>query len=201
MGLDVAQDTNTKNAMQLALHCLLDEHVHRLKDTRLDQDYFHTLLTGGDPVRDLLQWLDQGEAFQHGRSENEWRAFVEVCKSHFAFNPQHEGILDGAARLAAREGSWRAVWDRFCEAPQRYPNIPGQIRRSQLPEFDLFTVAEASSGWPQWNEAQERSLRQDFMALANVPPHEARSTLLHLDKQHGQRRQWVWAELGEAPLA
>ena len=78
LGLDVSQDTDTKNAMQLALHCLLDEHVHRLKDKRLDQDYFHTLLTGGDPVRDLLQWLDQGEAFQNGRSENEWRAFVEV---------------------------------------------------------------------------------------------------------------------------
>jgi hypothetical protein len=201
LGLDVAQDTDTRNAMQLALHCLLDEHVHRLKDKRLDHDYFHTLLTGGDPVRDLLQWLDQGDAFQNGRSENEWRAFIEVCKSHFAFKPQHDGILDGAARLAAREGPWRTVWDRFCEAPQRYPNIPNQIRRYPLPEFDLFTVAEASSGWPQWNEEQERNLRQDLMALDNVPPNEARSTLLHLDKQHGQRRQWVWAELGEAPLA
>ena len=37
----------------------------------------------------------------------------------------------------------------------------------------------------------------DLMALDNVPPHEARSTLLHLDKQHGQRRRWYgqnWAK-------
>jgi hypothetical protein len=201
LGLDVAQDSDTKNAMQLALHCLLDEPVDRFKGKRLDKDDFHGLLNGGDPVRELLQWLDQGDAFQNGRSENEWRAFVEVCQSHFAFHPQDDGILEGAARLAGREGPWRAVWDRFCEAPQRYPNIPVHIRQYQLPEFDLFTVAEASSGWPQWNEEQERSLRQDLMALDNVPPHKARSTLLQLDQQHGQRRQWVWAELGEAPLA
>jgi hypothetical protein len=61
LGLDVAQDTDTRNAMQLALHCLLDEHGHRIQDKRLDQNYFHTLLTGGDTVRALLQWLEYDE--------------------------------------------------------------------------------------------------------------------------------------------
>jgi len=48
LGLDVAQDTDTKNAMQLALYCLLDEDIGLLKGKRLDKNYFNTLLTGGD---------------------------------------------------------------------------------------------------------------------------------------------------------
>ncbi len=49
LGLDVAQDNETKNAMQLALSRLLDEDVSLLAGKRLNRDYFNTLLTGGDP--------------------------------------------------------------------------------------------------------------------------------------------------------
>ena len=38
LGLDVAQDNDAKNAMQLALHRLLDEDVPLLKGKRLDKD-------------------------------------------------------------------------------------------------------------------------------------------------------------------
>jgi len=116
VGLDVAQDNDTKNAMQLALFRLLDEEAELLKGKRLDKDYFNTLLTGGDPVRDLLLWLDHGETFQAGRGENEWKAFVDVCKSQLAYHPQNDGALSGAAKLAAHEGPWQAVWKRYCEA-------------------------------------------------------------------------------------
>lgn len=55
----MALDNDAKNAMQLGLYRLLDEEVELLKGKRLDKDYFNMLQTGGDPVRDLLQWLDQ----------------------------------------------------------------------------------------------------------------------------------------------
>jgi len=71
LGLDVAQDTETKHAMQLALSHVVDEQVSLLNGKRLDRDFFNTLLTGGDPTRDLLQWLDQGDAFRQSRSEPE----------------------------------------------------------------------------------------------------------------------------------
>jgi hypothetical protein len=201
LGLDVAQDNESKNAMQLALYRLLDEDIELLKGKRLDKDYFNTLLTGGDPVRDLLQWLENADAFKSSRGENEWKAFVEVCKSHLAFNPQNDGILAGAARLAAHEGPWNVVWERFCEAPTRYPNIPAQIRRCTTPAFDLFADASTAGSWPQWNDDQERTLQRDLLSLSCVPPHVARKQLLELEKQHGGRRQLVWADLGEAPLA
>lgn len=201
MGLDVAQDNDAKSAMQLALYRLLDEELELLKGKRLDKDYFNTLLTGGDPVRDLLQWLDLGDAFQTTRGVNEWKAFVEVCKSQMAFNPQSDGVLAGASKLAAREGPWHAVWDRYSEAPKRYPNIPSRIRQCKAPIFDLFVTAESAGGWPQWNEEQEKVLQCDLQALGNLPAHEARKRIVDLEKNHAQRRDLVWAELGDSPLA
>jgi hypothetical protein len=203
LGLDVAQDRETKNAMHLALHRLLEAELELLKDKHLDKDYFNTLLTGGDPIRDLLLWLDQGEAFQAARGTNEWKAFVSVCQSRLGFHPENDGLLVGAARLAAREDPWQAVWERFCEAPQRYPNIPSQIRKCQPPSDTIFwhTGGSECSGWPQWNEDQEKRLHDELMALSKFPAHEAADKLKALEAHHGPRRELVWAQLGEAPLA
>ncbi|WP_419594020.1 BREX-1 system phosphatase PglZ type B, partial [Thiolapillus sp.] len=168
LGLDVAQDVKTKHAMQLALYRLLEEDLALLKGKRLDKDYFNTLLTGGDPVRDLLYWLDQGEAFVESQGENAWQAFVQVIESQLGFNPQKEGVLAGAERLALQEGPWKTVWQRFCEAPHRYPNIPKQITKCNPPVFDLLANAESASGWPQWNEQQEKILLNDLKALEQL---------------------------------
>lgn len=201
LGFDVAQDNDAKNAMQLALYRLLNEDVELLRGKRLDKDFFNTLLTGGDPVRDLLLWLDQGDVFKDSRGENEWKSFVEVCKSLLGFDPRNHGQLVGGTKLASHEGPWKAVWERYCEAPRRYPNISALLRKCQPPAFDLFTDTESAGGWPQWNDGQETSLRQDLMALESLPAHKARAKIVDLEKQHGSRRELVWAELGEAPLA
>ena len=200
LGLDVAQDNSTKHAMQLALYRLLDEDIDLLKGKRLDKDYFNTLLTSGDPVRDLLQWLDQGEAFRVGRDENAWTGFVEVCKSQLGFDPANDGNLRGAELLAEHKGPWLSVWERFCEAPTRYPQLPGLIRQCAMPA-DLFANIETHGGWPQWNDRQEQTLRGDLLKLAHLPAHEVRSHLKALESSHKERRRLVWAELGDAALA
>lgn len=203
LGLDVAPDTETKNAIQLALDPLLDEEIDSLQGKHLDKDFFNTLLTGGDRTRDILRWLEEGDAFREGRDENTWRAFVDVCKSHFAFNPEDDGLLSGAEKLAVHEGPWRPVWERYCEAPKRYPTIPVRIRSCTPPHGNiLWHTGEAIfEGWPQWNEEQENTLRSTLAALENVPPHTARAKILDLEKIHRSRRTLVWADLGEAPLA
>ena len=197
LGLDVSQDNDTKRAMQLALFRLLDEEIDLLQGKRLEKDYFNTLLTGGDPVRDLLQWLDQGEAFKSGRDEIAWVGFVEVCKSQLAFDPENDGPIKGAELLAGHKGPWLPVWDRYCEAPKRYPSIPDLIRKTHTPG-DLFADR---TGWPQWNDDEEASLRGGLLKLANSPAHEARDQLAELDKKHSSRRDLVWSELGHSPLA
>ncbi len=200
LGLDVAQDNDAKHAMQLALPRLLGEDVALLQGKRLDRDYFNTLLAGGDPVRDLLRWLDRGEAFASGCAAGEWSAFVEVCKSQFAFDPANDGLLAGAGRLALRKGPWQAIWERFCEAPTRYPEIPARIRTCSMP-LDLFANAQTHAGWPQWNEGQEKDLRAALAALGSLAAHDARKRLAELDRRHRERRKLVWVELEESPLA
>jgi hypothetical protein len=118
LALDVEQDTATKNALQIAMNALLDEKIDVLRNRRLDATFFNTLLTGGDPVRDLLAWMDQGDEFKKERTIEEWKAFNEVCTSNFLLFPEKDGVLTAAERLAAHEGPWKSVWDRFCEAPR-----------------------------------------------------------------------------------
>ncbi|MDD4650181.1 MAG: BREX-1 system phosphatase PglZ type B, partial [Desulfoplanes sp.] len=203
LGLDVAQDNASKNAMLRALHCFLDEDQELLKGKRLDTDYFNTLVTGGDPTRDILQWINLDDVFEKSRGENMWKAFVDVCSSQLGFNPKEQGVLSAAAKLAAREGPWQGVWERFCEAPKRYPNIPLRISTCRPPREDMLWLMGGDSflGWPQWNEDQEKLLREALVSLTNLPAPEARKKLTALEKAHGYRRSSVWAELGEAPLA
>lgn len=201
LGLDIAMDNETKNAMQLALYRLLDEDIKLLKGKRLDKDYFNTLLTGGDPVRDLLLWLDQGETFKEAQGENQWKAFNSICESQLAFNPDNEGALGGIKKLADRSGAWKSVWERYCEAPRRYPGIPDHIRGCSMPIPDLFPSEESHGGWPQWNETQEDRLREDLNQLKSLTPRDARIKILELERLHGKRRELVWAELGFTPLA
>ncbi|MCD6532976.1 MAG: BREX-1 system phosphatase PglZ type B [Deltaproteobacteria bacterium] len=203
LGVDVAADNDTKAALPPAFGRLLDEEIKSLHGKRLDRDYFNTLLTSGDPVRDLLKWLDRGESFKEACDDNQWRAFVELCKSQLDYNPQDEGQLEGAARLAAHSGSWSAVWERYCEAPKRYPAIPELIRRCQPPSQSLLWRLNdgAFAGWPQWNDDQEAVLRQELTDLESLTPEIARKKIDNLEAQHGQRRSLVWAELGDASLA
>jgi hypothetical protein len=196
LGLDVSQDNSSHYSMLAALNRLLDEEVSSLKGKRLDKDFFNTLLTSGDPVRNLLLLLDQGEEYRTTLEPNEWNAFIELCKSQFSYDLINEGELAGAERLAAHEGPWQAVWERYCEAPTRYPNIPTKIRKTA--PIDLFVN---HSGWPQWNEGEEGDLRKELLRLNESPPHEARIRLMDLNTRHKDRRALVWAELGESPLA
>lgn len=200
LGIDVAKDGDTRSAMRLALAPLLEEEVSRLEGQRLGHEYFNTLLSS-DFHRDLLQWLDQGDDFKAARNDNEWQAFVELCRSQLSFNPATEGILHGATHLANRDGAWRAVWERFCEAPVRYHNVPQHIRQCKVPKFDLFTDEQVAGGWPQWNDAEEENLRKGLARLADLPAHDALSSIAQLEEKHHGRRKLVWAEIGEAPLA
>lgn len=200
LGLDVPRDDNTKRAMLLALDSLVDKDVALLRGKRLDATYFNTLLAGGDPTRDLLKWLNDAESFRGERDDQQWAAFREVCRAQFAFDPS-DGPIAGAAKLADRNGPWVLVWQRYSESSHRYPHIPAQIRRCKAPDFGLFSDAVDVGGWPQWNDSQESALRHQLTALADTPAHQARERIHKLSKEHAARRELVWAELGESPLA
>ncbi|MBF9018800.1 MULTISPECIES: BREX-1 system phosphatase PglZ type B [unclassified Oceanispirochaeta] len=201
LGLDVTQDTETKHAMRLALPSLLEQDISLLQGKQLDKDFFNKLLMGGDPVKDLLLWINDSIRFKETRGDTPWNAFVQVCKSQMAFDPSKDGVLAAAEKLAKHEGLWKGVWDRYREAPQRYPLIPENIRKCSPPAMDLFSDASTMGGWPQWNEDQEAELRKNLLLLENESPQHAAEKIVQYEEVHKHRRNLVWAELGEANCA
>lgn len=201
LGLEVTADGDTRAAMITALNEVLEQDVSALEGKRLDRDFFNGLLTSGDLTRDVLTWIDQGDAYAERIGPAAWGAFSNICTSQLGLDPKTAGVLTGAEKLAGRQGPWCAVWERFCEAPQRYPNIPDTLRKCQMPSFDLLSDISTKGAWPQWNDSEEDALRQNLLALGTSTDTQARTALKELEKVNSARRTLVWAEMGQAPLA
>ena len=196
LGLDLARDSATRQAMLRALAELAATPLRALRGRRLEAEDFDRLLSS-DPIRDLLVWLsDPGSVsglWEGARQD----AFKSRCRSDFGFDPDEDGALVAAERLGQREGPWGAVWSRFAESPALYPGLPELLHRA-MPS-DLFV--EPPSSWPLNNEKGEAELRRALLALEGKAPSAAREEIIQLEKAHGPRREWVWAKLGSAPLA
>ena len=198
LGLDVAQDAKTQEAITRALGHLADTPVAKLSGRRLEASDFDSLLTD-DPVRDILRWLNDPKAAKEKWGEQVWGAFRSVCKSEFGFDPDADGELVGAEKLGKGENGWAAVWSRFIESPRLYPNLPLLLRKAEASsQPNLFTKR---SSWPGANEKEEGYLREALSKLNGVASHEAIESIKALEEQHGQRRDWVWESLGMSPLA
>jgi hypothetical protein len=196
LGLEIAQDARTREALLRALPLLVEVPVESLRGRRLDADDFDRLAVT-DPVRDLLRWIAVGDAFRSGDDGSRWRAFCNVCRSELAFDPDKKTPLDAAGAMAAGSGKWADVWQRFCEAPKLYPAIPVLLREVPLERFSLFTRERN----PCVNDEAETQLRSEMEGATRMPRGNAIDAVLALDAEHAGRREWVWAQLGESPLA
>ena len=199
VGLDVAQDSATKNSLRPSLYKILDERVDLLEGKQLNQDHFNNLMLDGDPVKNLLNWIDAPEKFQGGCDTNAWNGFVEICKSQFKFDPVSDGVIQAAYLLAEQAAPWNTVWERFAEAPKRYPRIPDQIRKSDPPP--VAGLFDDNTGWPQWNEKKETELLKELSSVGDKSEEEARAIVISANRSHEDRRTYVWSELGMAPMA
>ena len=195
MGLHVARDATTRRAMLGALAELATTSLDRLKGKHLEVEDFDKLFSD-DPAKDLLLWMSEPDAVKPGWNGGRWAAFKSRCKADFKFDPDKDGELVGAELLGKREGPWATVWERFTESPVLYPGVPELLRRAM--PYELFVEP---SSWPQNNEKEEETLRQALLGLEKSTPTKARERVLQLEKLHGPRRGWVWAKLGQAPLA
>ncbi len=194
--IDVARDATTRRAMLGALAELATTSVDRLKGKHLEAEDFDKLFSD-DPAKDLLLWLSDPEAVKSGWNGGRWTAFKSRCKTDFKFDPDKDGELVGAELLGKREGPWATVWGRFTESAVLYPGLPELLRKAKPADL----LEESSSSWPQNNEEEEAELRQALLGLEKSTPAKARERVPELERVHGQRREWVWAKLGHAPLA
>lgn len=197
IGLRIAKDRSARDAMARAFPLLLDESVDILRSAgELDAAYFDELLTP-DGVRTLLLWLSDPPGAQAALSEDEWHAFVSMCRSTYGFDPNRDGPLTAAGSLGERKGPWLQVWQRFLEAPERYPGVVGQLTAAQPATLML----EGRDAWPLVNAEDEKALRTSLEKLEDMPGSDAAAEVKRLEGEHGPRRSWVWARLDLSPLA
>lgn len=195
LNLDIATDLRTKEAMMRALPLLATEPIAALQGRRLEAEDFDRLAVG-DPIRDLLSWMSDDEGFRSRCDGARWEAFRSVCGREFNFDPDKSGTSQAGELLFDGDGKWEDVWERFCEAPQLYPGIASVLRDAKPP--DLLTDPARQ---PARNTDEEESLLAALEEVSNLSHAEACKRLLALENEHGKRRQWVWAKLGQSPLA
>ena len=99
LGLDVAKDQATLDALAGALPTLMAESISQLQSRRLDAEFFNGLVAP-DATGLMLRWLSDPETFKQRRSDAEWKAFCQQCKTDFRFDPIKEGPLKAAQLLA-----------------------------------------------------------------------------------------------------
>ena len=197
LGLDVARDRHTRQSMLGALAQLAVTPLTRLTGKRLEAEDFDKLMIEDTP-RDLLVWMNSPSEIQEQWDGNKWAAFVSRCKAEYGFDPEKEGVIVAGEKLGLREDeAWKNLWRRFEESPLLYPGLPEVLRKSK-PSGKLIFDKEP---WPDENDSEEKSLRQDLLSFSSKSAAEARKTIEELEKKHHKRRDWVWAKIGQSPLA
>ncbi len=197
LGLDVAGDRATAEALLRALGEVALTPVAQLEGRRLGADDFDRMLAG-DVIRDLLRWMGDPDTTRTRLGENGWHAFCSRCRDELGFSPQQEADVVAGERMAKGEGAWAAVWERFTEAPGNYGDIAGLLRRSAPANALRFEERER---WPDLNDQDEEAVRLALQGLTELSHREACEAVAGLERKHGERRAWVWARLGLAPMA
>jgi len=197
LGLDIAKDATTREAMLRTLPLLADVDLTLFRGRRLDATDFDRLAVD-DPIRDLLRWMNDPDGTKASLDGPKWPAFRSMIRAQFGLDPADDPRVDAAAKLVRGGEPWDAVWKRFCENPRLYPGIPRLLRDPAVAggELPLDT-----SRHPTENDVREDQLRKTLEEAARLPSHEACGQVLALEKEHGRRREWVWAEIGDSPLA
>ena len=195
LGLSVASDADTASALVASLPALATERWSRLEAKHVDADFLHGLLSP-DPVRSVLDWIDDPIATRARLTAGSWDAFVQQCKQDFEFDPSSEGEIEGACRLGLANGMWSQAWRRYRESPTEFLGIPDRLRQAQPTQ--LFPDNPGS--WPGLAQDEEDKLRVALNLVAEETPQGARARLLELEAAHKVRRGHVWADLGRTPL-
>jgi len=203
LGLDVAQDSATQEALKrvLAAGMLLDRQVEDLQGKQINAVWLDALLAP-NPTRDVLAWLNDPMAAQSKWAGARWAIFTSRCVKDFGFNPETDGALTAAEKLAEHQGAWANVWELYCESFTSFKSIADLLAKLQPPPpKGLFDTPDQLAGYPRANEDGEAALRYALNACASMSAELARAKVLEADKEHGGRRDWLWSKMGCAPLA
>lgn len=194
LGLDIARDEASQQAMLRVLPEILTSDREDLSGRRLEASDFNKLVSS-DPVRDLLAWMNDPKRVHGSWDSARWTAFVGIARTEYRFNPDTDGEITAAELLCRRQGLWESVWSRYEESCQQYPNLPGLLLKVAI------DLASDGSSYPAINRSEEERLEESLKHLLTEAPDVVRQKISRLEREHCDRRAWVWSRLGLAPLA
>ncbi len=195
LNLDIAKDKRTQEAISTVLGELLESQVVALQGRRLETEDFHALVVG-DPIKDLLSWLNDPSAKQQQWPANKGVIFRDHCQQQYGFDPAHDVPDNTLSQLCAAEQQWQPVWQRFADTAH---NLPGLV--SQLKSVRQASLVDEPSHFLSLNLTQERELEAELAALNRADVATLRQRLSALDQAHAKRRAWLWQRLGFSPWA
>lgn len=165
LNLDVSGDQATQAAMHRALDALLDTPVDALKDKRLEAADFDALMSA-DPVRDLLAWMNDPEGTVAEWQGARWDVFHSRCKADWKFDPEGDGVLVAAERIAEGQREWEPLWQRYGSGWRAFPRVIERLKLASIPaKLDLFTDL---SRYPKANDEGEEKLRAALTGLGHI---------------------------------
>jgi hypothetical protein len=199
LGIKVSHDNATKEALKKTLPTIFQDSEVLANKTIIDAAYLNNQLLP-DIIPAILKWMCKGDAYFQNMDPGKRDVFLNLCKSQYEFEPDHKNIKAIAEKLGSHKNSWKWVWQLYATAPHKYPEIEGFLRLAKPADLGSGMFALPDESWPQLNEQKEDALAQALVKASKQDAAKALATLQDLEKEHGLRRNWVWYELGKAPL-
>lgn len=195
LGLKVAGNQETMQALKAAMGKLLLQNLPALESQTIDERFLNDLINPA-PDETVLKWLTAPETIK-AEKDDAWTSFVATTRTRFGVD-LGKGPLDVAqAILASKSGdATYPLWEKYCAHWHSYPDAYEVFRNIAPP--DLF---QSAARYPRENDADEKRLIGELIQAASLEPAAAADAVLKLEGQHATRRTSIWARMGRAPLA
>jgi hypothetical protein len=195
LGLDVAQDEPTREALGTAAPKLFDMNVTELQGRRIDAAWLLRLVVP-DLEEDTLTWLGGGLTAETDPAR--FGAFRTRAKSELKLDPAKVAPAAAAARVLRRERGWGRIWDRFAKSGRgMYESAAPYLASIDPPDL----LSADPSVYATENARKEKELRAALTRLKNVDELTARRVTTDLAREHAGRLKGPWAARGQARLA
>lgn len=195
LGLRVAGNQETQQALMAAMGKLLTQNLQALESQTIDERYLNDLINPA-PDETVLRWLTTPDSVQEEKGDA-WISFATTTRTRFGVD-LGKGPLDVAQRiLASKPGeATYPLWEKYCAHWQSYPSAYELFRNIAPP--DLLQGAER---YPRENDLDEKMLSDELLKAASLDPMSAANAVIAQEAKHGARRATLWSRMGRAPLA
>lgn len=193
LGLDLAKDKKTLDAIIQVLPDILESPAERLQGKKLTADEFYAIVLN-DPAKDILGWLNNPQEKESQWQGNKWDIFKQSCAQNYGFTPTQTELNIPLSLLCEADGAWQSVWQRFIDTAS---NLPLLVKR--LADVEPSDLAFEAQHYLFENNRDELMIESELKALKDKMRVDIAAVITRLWSEQHQRQSWVWAQLGFSP--